>query len=163
MLKSKWIVTPLIALAVACAAADPQANDAQANKEAINKKAVLGFYDAVSRFDFDAARPFIGPYYIQHSPQIEDGTEGLRKALNKYRDEFKGGSLPKLDVKMVIADGDYVAMLSHVTGLPGNPGGFAVGDLFRLLNGKLVEHWDITERLVSKSPDTGMFDSPEKH
>lgn len=154
MIKSKWVVAPLLVLA-ACArahAADPETN----------KKAVLGFYDAVSRFDYEGAEPFLGPSYTQHSPMIEDGKEGLRKALNGFLEEFKsyGGVLPKLEVRIVIADGDYVTMLSQVTGIPHIPGGILVADLFRLENGKLVEHWDITERLAK--PSTGMFDSLKK-
>jgi predicted SnoaL-like aldol condensation-catalyzing enzyme len=122
-----------------------------------NKKVVLGFYDAVSRFDFDSARQFIGDYYIQHSPMIEDGTDGLRKALAGFKEEFSSSSLPTLDEKLVVAEGNLVAMLSHITPKAGTPG-IAVGDLFRLQDGKIVEHWDITEWLQKKPAGAGMFD-----
>jgi predicted SnoaL-like aldol condensation-catalyzing enzyme len=153
--------TGLLLAAVGSQSLVSTAAAAQVDAEA-NKKVVLGFYDAVSRFDFDAARPFIGPYYIQHSPMIEDGMDGLKKALAGYREEFKSRPLPRLDVKWVVAEGDYVAMLSQVTLVAGTPG-IAVGDLFRLQDGKIVEHWDITERLAPKPVGQGMFDPPPAH
>jgi predicted SnoaL-like aldol condensation-catalyzing enzyme len=161
-----------ISLAISCAvltglfasAQVAQASDAlptaRPDAEA-NKKVVLGFYKAVSRFDFEAARPFIGDFYIQHSPMIEDGVDGLKKALDGFREEFKGRGLPSLDVRLIVAEGDYVAMLSQVVLVPGSAG-IAVGDLFRLQDGKLVEHWDITERLAQKGAGLGMFDAMDK-
>ena len=153
-----WVPSILLAVAVASSQYPAFAADAggKATAEA-NKKVVLGFYDAVSRFDFTAARPFIGDYYVQHSPMIEDGIDGLRKALAGFKEEFKSASVPKLEIKLILADGNYVAMLSHITPKPGTPG-IAVGDLFRLENGKLVEHWDITEWLPEKPGGRGMFD-----
>lgn len=126
-----------------------------------NKKAVLGFYKGVSRFDFEAARPFIGDTYTQHSPMIEDGLEGLKKAQDGYKEKYKGLPLPSLDVKFIFAEGDYVVMLSHIVTVPGTPG-IACADLFRLENGKLVEHWDITDRLAAEPAGTNMFDQMYK-
>jgi predicted SnoaL-like aldol condensation-catalyzing enzyme len=150
-------------VAVSAAAADAPAA-AATSKEAINRKAVLGFYKAVSTFDFDAARPFIGETYTQHSPLIEDGLQGLKKALATYKAEFAGHALPELDVRLVLAEGDYVAMLSNITIRKGTPAEYsiAVGDLFRLEDGKLLEHWDITERLAPKPPGQRMFDQQDK-
>ncbi len=165
MPKLSWILAPLLALSCLVAlpppaAAQPAAAPVSAAQLEANKQAVLGFYKGVSQFDFEAARPFMGDFYIQHSPMIEDGLEGLKKALDGYREEFKGHP-PTLDVKLVLAEGDYVVMLSQVVPKPGSPG-IAVGDLFRLQNGKIVEHWDITEWLKTKPAGEGMFDEQDK-
>jgi predicted SnoaL-like aldol condensation-catalyzing enzyme len=137
---------------------------AATSKEEINRKAVLGFYKAVSTFDFDAARPFIGDTYTQHSPSIEDGMQGLKKALATYKANYAGRPLPILDVRLILAEGDYVVMLSNITASQGTPAEYsiAVADLFRLENGKLLEHWDITERLAPKPAGERMFDQQDK-
>jgi hypothetical protein len=43
------------------------------------------------------------------------------------------------------ADGDYVILHSHWHGLSDDPHGEAVVDIFRLENGKIVEHWDVIQ------------------
>ena len=168
MLKTTWVLAPLAVLCCVGATVTATAAGAPAiaatSKEEINRKAVLGFYKAVSTFDFDAARPFIGDTYTQHSPLIEDGLQGLKKALATYKANYAGRRLPILDVRLVLAEDDYVVMLSNITGSPGTPAesNIAVADLFRLENGKLVEHWDITERLAPKPAGERMFDQQDK-
>jgi predicted SnoaL-like aldol condensation-catalyzing enzyme len=49
------------------------------------------------------------------------------------------------EIKRVFADGDYVILHSHWHGLSDNPRGEAVVDIFRLENGKMVEHWDVIQ------------------
>lgn len=161
-----WLPAFMIAAGLAgpslAADARPPAKPTAAELHAeANKKVVLGFYKAVSTFDFEAARPFIGEYYVQHSPMIEDGLDGLKKALDSFREEFKGRPFPSLDVKVILAEGEFVAMLSHIVLTPGTPG-IAVADLFRLQDGKLVEHWDITEWLQGRPPGAGMFDAMDR-
>jgi predicted SnoaL-like aldol condensation-catalyzing enzyme len=49
------------------------------------------------------------------------------------------------EIKRVFADGDYVILHSHWHGLSDNPRGEAVVDIFRLENGKMVEHWEVIQ------------------
>jgi len=46
------------------------------------------------------------------------------------------------DIRRVIADGDIVAVHAHWTGLT-SPNGDVGVDIFRVADGKLVEHWDV--------------------
>jgi predicted SnoaL-like aldol condensation-catalyzing enzyme len=45
----------------------------------------------------------------------------------------------------VFADGNYVILHSRWHGLSDNPRGEAVVDIFRLENGKMVEHWEVIQ------------------
>jgi len=114
----------------------------KAETEALNKKVVLEFFEKVLiPMDFTVAPTFFGPRYIQHSPLATDGSEGLRAFLEKARVETPHA---KTYIKRIFADGDHVIVHSHVVIHPGTPG-IAVADIIRLENGKLVEHWEVSQ------------------
>ncbi|MFY9689429.1 MAG: nuclear transport factor 2 family protein [Candidatus Acidiferrales bacterium] len=114
----------------------------KAETEELNKKVVLEFFEKVLiPVDFTLGQEFFGPRYIQHSPLATDGQEGLRAFLEKARVETPRA---KTHIKRVFADGDHVIVHSHVIIEPGTPG-IAVVDIIRLENGKLVEHWEVSQ------------------
>ena len=124
-------------------------------QERRNKEIVLDFYDkAINQKDFEAASVHLGDKYIQHNPLAADGPEGLknflifaRKSIPDYRTEFK----------QVFADGDYVIVHAHARANPQDRGS-AVMDIFRLEEGKVVEHWDVIQAIPEKPNNSnGMF------
>lgn len=120
-----------------------------------NKRTVLAFYDAALRqSDFAAAAVHLGPHYIQHNPMIGDGIDGFRSFLHELKQQF-----PELrsDIKRVFADGDFVILHVHARRQPGELG-LAIVDIFRLENGKIVEHWDVRQPLgETAAHPNGMF------
>jgi predicted SnoaL-like aldol condensation-catalyzing enzyme len=115
-----------------------------------NKEIALAFYtQALLQGDVENAfRTYAGPYYRQHNPLIEDGMDGVRKFvawIATTHPDARG------ELKRVFADGDHVILHSHWHGLSDNPGGEAVVDIFRLENGKLVEHWDVIQPVPEAS------------
>jgi predicted SnoaL-like aldol condensation-catalyzing enzyme len=120
-----------------------------------NKKTVLAFYEAgINNKHFDAASKFIGKRYVQHNPNIADGPEGLKAFLNVFKEKF-----PKLrgDIKQIFADGDFVIVHVHGVRVPGERGS-AIVDIFKLEDGKIVEHWDVLQPIPETSANTnGMF------
>ena len=112
-----------------------------------NKKAAREFYDfIVNKKDFQSASKYIGSRYIQHNPLIEDGPEGLKKHI-----EFLKSNYPETtcEIKLVCAEGDYVFIYSHNIRVP-NTRGRAIMDIFRLENGKFVEHWDVIQDIPER-------------
>lgn len=84
-----------------------------------------------------ALEEFADPNYVQHNPMIPDGTKPLIGA-------FKAGKLSShcYDIKYVFAQNDLVVVYSKLTeGEKIN----AVVDIFRIRDGKMVEHWDIVQ------------------
>jgi predicted SnoaL-like aldol condensation-catalyzing enzyme len=120
-----------------------------------NKKAVVEFYNkAINEKDFEAARPYMGDKYIQHNPNAADGPEGLRGFLKFLREKFPNA---KSEIKRVFAEGDYVILHVHAVREPGTRGN-AIIDIFRLENGKIVEHWDVIQPIPEKALNSnGMF------
>jgi predicted SnoaL-like aldol condensation-catalyzing enzyme len=128
---------------------------ADAATQEANKKSVLEFYDAaLNRKDFDAAAKFFGPHYIQHNPTAPDGIEGFKAFLGFLREKFPQS---RSEIKRVWAEGDYVILHVHAVRTPGARGS-AIVDVFKLENGKIVEHWDVIQEIPEKAANSnGMF------
>ena len=114
-----------------------------------NKKTVLAFYKE-AHFDGDvdgAIARYVADTYTQHTPASEDGIEGLRAYINFFLKTFPKA---KGDIRRVIADHDIVAVHAHWTGLI-SPNGDVGVDIFRVKDGKLVEHWDVIAPIPNAS------------
>ena len=93
--------------------------------------------------------------YAEHNPRLGDGVSALRSALD-VEDE-SGRHVDYHRVHRNLAEGNFVLCVSE-----GNYGGdhTAFYDLFRLANGKVVEHWDTIERIAPRNEwknDNGKF------
>jgi predicted SnoaL-like aldol condensation-catalyzing enzyme len=116
-----------------------------------NKKVVLQFYEAaINQKDFEAASKFLGPRYIQHNPRAADGAEGLKAFLTFLREKFPDYHS---EIKRAFADGDYVILHVHNVPTPGSRGN-AIIDIFRLENGKVVEHWDVRQEIPEQAANS---------
>jgi predicted SnoaL-like aldol condensation-catalyzing enzyme len=120
-----------------------------------NKKTVLEFYEAgLNKKDFEAASKYFGPKYIQHNPGAPDGIEGFKTFVNFLRSKFPNSHS---EIKKTFADGDFVILHVHAVREPGTLGR-AIVDIFRLEDGKIVEHWDVAQDIPEKMPhNNGMF------
>jgi predicted SnoaL-like aldol condensation-catalyzing enzyme len=120
-----------------------------------NKKAVVEFYDlAINKKDFEAASKYFGPKYIQHNPTAPDGIEGFKGFLAFLREKFPNA---RSEIKRVFAEDDFVILHVHAVREPGTRGR-AIVDIFRLENGKIVEHWDVAQDIPETMPHSnGMF------
>ena len=112
-----------------------------------NKKTVLEFYEAgLNRKDFDAAAKFFGSRYVQHNPTAPDGVEGFKAFLGFLREKFPDSHS---EIKRAFAEGDFVILHVHSVREKGTRGR-AIVDIFRLENGKIVEHWDVVQEIPEK-------------
>jgi predicted SnoaL-like aldol condensation-catalyzing enzyme len=140
--------------ALAMLAARPAlAADAKQMEE--NKKTIAAFYDAaLNQKDFDAASKYLGNRYTQHNPIAADGPEGLKAFIAFLKDKFPNN---RSEIKRIFADGDYVIVHVHAVREPGTRGN-AIIDIFKLENGKVVEHWDVIQPIPEKAANNnGMF------
>jgi predicted SnoaL-like aldol condensation-catalyzing enzyme len=114
-----------------------------------NKAIVVAFYNkALNDKDAEAAIAMMGPTYTQHNARIADGKEGFRQFITAFKQKY-----PESHSRMVrvFADGDYVILHVHMVREPGTRGE-AVMDIFRLDNGKVVEHWDVLQQIPDNIP-----------
>ena len=141
----------LVAAAIAaCSLHATLAHAADATAEA-NKKVVLAFYDAaLVRLDADAAVKFLGERYIQHNPNAPDGADGIKGLIRFLKEKFPQRSV---SIKRVMAEGDLVMLHVHSKPTPEERGS-AIIDIFRVENGKIVEHWDVMQPVPEKAANS---------
>jgi len=108
-----------------------------------NEKIALAFYKKLlDELDVDTAiQLYGGTDYKQHNPLVEDGWDGLRKFIGWIRTNYPKS---RMVLKHAFADGDYVITHSNWVRVPGERGD-AVVDIFRVSEGKVVEHWDVIQ------------------
>ena len=143
---TKALVFSVLTLLVLGSLAAAQAQKSTAES---NKKIVLAFYNMIFNEHkvAEAFKLYSVPEYKQHNPYAATGAQPAIDFLSKYMSqnpESKG------EVKHVIAEGDLVAVHNHVTQNPKDLGR-AVVDIFRVQDGKVVEHWDVVQSVPEKS------------
>jgi predicted SnoaL-like aldol condensation-catalyzing enzyme len=144
-----------VMLCLAMLATSPHALPADASKTEANKKVAVAFYEAaINKKDFASAVSYLGPQYKQHNPTAADGADGLKAFIEFLKTRFPA---QRGEIKRVIAEGDLVVLHVHSTRGDGTPGR-AIVDIFRLADGKVVEHWDVIQDIPEKASNTnGMF------
>jgi predicted SnoaL-like aldol condensation-catalyzing enzyme len=111
-------------------------------QEEANRAAVLAFYEkGLNQKDADAALAHVGNRYVQHNPNAPDGPDGFRKFIGFLREKFPNSHS---EIKRSFVDGDFVILHVHAVREPGTRGN-AIIDIFKLENGKIVEHWDVVQ------------------
>ena len=141
--------------AITVAAFAALAGCAQQSPLDANKRIATEFYDAaINRKDFAAASQYLGTSYKQHNPTAADGPDGLRAFIDFLKMRFPN---QRGEIKRVIAEGDLVVLHVHSTRGDDTPGR-AIVDIFRIENGKVVEHWDVIQDVPAKpANENGMF------
>ena len=113
-----------------------------------NKRNAIDFYKMAYEGNPAAAvSKYIGQEYIQHNPDVANGTEGFISYFERMQLEY-----PNKTIEFVrcIAEGNLVALHTHQT-WPGNDE-YVTMDFFRFDdNGKIVEHWDSIQQIPNQS------------
>lgn len=114
-----------------------------------NKAAVRAFYDLAfnRQKPAEAASQYLGRTYRQHNPMAPDGAEPFVDFVTGF---VKAFPQLRVDFKRLVAEGDLVTVHSHFVRKPGDRG-MAVMDIFRLEEGKLVEHWDVLQEVPEQA------------
>ncbi len=114
-----------------------------------NKKAVVGYLETAlnAKEPAQAVAAYVGPHYIQHNPQAPDGPDAFIAFVEGLTRQFPDA---RIDIKRAVAEDDLVVTHSLLTLGPRDRGTAAV-DIFRLEGGKIVEHWDVLQRVPAEA------------
>jgi len=96
------------------------------------------------------------PDYRQHKPLIPNGPEAIKAVIAGLPADFR------YEAGMVVAEGDLVMIHGRYTGWGPKP--MVVVDIFRVANGRVVEHWDVMQDDVPAEQTAngqGMFTNPQ--
>jgi predicted SnoaL-like aldol condensation-catalyzing enzyme len=128
------------ALISACAA---QPNETERNRAVVTEFARMFYGEKDVKRAFET---YVAPDYIQHNPNVPDG----RAAAVAMLAPMFAAPGAKFEIKRIMVDGDMAVI--HLLGR-GDPktAGAAVTDIFRLKDGKIVEHWDVLQPMPTTS------------
>lgn len=125
--------------------------------EDANKKLVVDFYTLAfgEHKPAEAAQKYIGSRYIQHNPRVPNG---IAPFADYFEGVFKQNPDASSSIERVLADGDLVAIHSH-SRMGDDDLGKAIVDIFRVADGKIVEHWDVMQDVIEPTVSGNtMFD-----
>jgi predicted SnoaL-like aldol condensation-catalyzing enzyme len=107
--------------------------------EARNKAIVLEAFDTLfNKRDYDAAKRFWAPSYVQHSAHIGPGRDGLFNLIRSIPPTLK------YEHEQIVAEGELVIVHGRFSGI-GTAKNWIAADIIRVVDGVLVEHWDVIE------------------
>ncbi|NKE62521.1 hypothetical protein FXN61_39645 [Lentzea sp. PSKA42] len=127
----------------------PATADTERNRALVEEFAQRILQDA----DYSVLTDYISTEtYLQHNPEAADGLDGFGAAAAKWAEQ--GKNLVYKTVHKVVAEGDLVLLQSE--GEFGEP--VAYWDLFRVRDGKIVEHWVVIAPVPAALPHSnGLF------
>ncbi|MFI1834300.1 nuclear transport factor 2 family protein [Streptomyces olivaceoviridis] len=133
---------------------DGPTEPADLDRTEANRALVLEFAEKVLKgADYSVLTDYISTEtYHQHNPEAADGLDGFGAAAAKWAEH--GKNLVYKTVHKAIAEGDFVLLQSE--GEFGVP--VAYYDLFRVQDGRIVEHWDVIAPVPAELPHSnGLF------
>ena len=108
----------------------------KSNKEIAPEVLKRAFIDR----DPTVVEQYFGANYKQHNPVIPDGPSAIAEIIPTLTAlTYEPGT--------AVADGDLVMVHGRYTGWGPKP--MVAVDIFRIENGKVVEHWDVMQEEVS--------------
>jgi len=85
---------------------------------------------------------YFSPDYVQHNPVIPNGPKTIANLIPTL-------TTLSYEIGMVVAEGDLVMVHGRYVGWGPKP--LVAVDIFKVKNGKVVEHWDVMQEEVPAS------------
>ncbi|PFD40739.1 pyruvate kinase [Bacillus cereus] len=84
-------------------------------------------------------------------------SEDYKPQKDFFKQDFVKTPNSSAEIKRVVAEGDTVALHVH-SRANSQDKGVAIVDVFRIKNGKIVEHWDVIQEIPNETAnDNTMF------
>jgi predicted SnoaL-like aldol condensation-catalyzing enzyme len=113
------------------------------DKTEANRELVRAFKETITvRLKFDQIERFIQDgHYSQHASKVGDG---IGRMKSRVANVAKPSRVPVLNPRRYVADGNFVLALIEANAEGGPTANY---DLFRIENGRIVEHWHVLSRI----------------
>ena len=117
-----------------------------------NKELALRGFAEFAAGNVEVLRTLLRHDFVEHSPGNPSGRDAFIEFI-----ATAPVTEAKLDLKRVIADDEYVVMHYHMI-TPEDERGVAVVDIWRFVDGQIIEHWDVVQPVPDSSETLhGMF------
>jgi predicted SnoaL-like aldol condensation-catalyzing enzyme len=128
----------------------------EAQQENDHKEIALEYFKLVSSGKFKDGLRFFAPDCKTHNPFVSGSIDTLTDAMiSASKDLGSQNSDAGFTIKHILADGDLVAVHTELLNSKSNPnqGGLRQVHLFRFMDDKIVEYWDITQQVLPDMPN----------
>ena len=104
--------------------------------------------------DISVAAKYLDEGYINHNPMSKNGRDAFVSGIEPFLPQIKNWKIYR-----IISENGYVFVHSEAEIFGANS---AVGDLYHVVNGKITEHWDVTQEVPPEQTplDNSMFTGP---
>ncbi|QEC78883.1 nuclear transport factor 2 family protein [Mucilaginibacter ginsenosidivorax] len=106
-----------------------------------NKQLVLtAITDVFVNRDISAFDKYFSPDYVQHNPIFPNGTDGVKQSIPSLPPDFS------YEPGVITENGDIVMIHGRYKNWLGKT--MIAVDIFKVKNGRLIEHWDVMQEEV---------------
>jgi predicted SnoaL-like aldol condensation-catalyzing enzyme len=113
----------------------------ESNKQVVLKVLKGAFIER----DVTVVDRYFSPDYVQHNPVIPNGPGAIANLIPTLKDL-------SYEIGMVVAEDDLVMVHGRYVGWGPKP--LVAVDIFKVKNGKVVEHWDVMQEEVPATATT---------
>ena len=140
-LPSRVLVSMVLVVASGCAASTAALRYEEAKN---NTQTVLAFEETVYNKHQvqEGFTHYVGAGYREHAARLGEGREGAIRALSELVRSYPGS---RVNVQRTIAQGNLVAVQLIWNAQSPPDRGVARVDIYRLEEGRIVEHWDVAQ------------------
>ncbi len=120
-----------------------------------NKETAIRFQEMIVSGQIrDAYEQYVSDQFVHHNPYLKGDRESLIKGMEENQAQFPH---KQYQVEHALEDGDMVALHARLR-LKADMPEMAVVHLFRFVDGKIVEEWDLGQQMPDTSPnENGLF------
>ena len=111
----------------------------ESNKQVVMKVLKGAFVER----DVTVVDRYFSPDYVQHNPAIPNGSKAIANLIPTLKKDLS------YEFGMAVAEGDLVMVHGRYIGWGPKP--LVAVDIFKLKDGKVVEHWDVMQEEVPVS------------
>ena len=112
-----------------------------------NKELVLTAMTGLfGKRDLSVLDKYWHPGYIQHNPRMPNGTAFFRQVIPSLKADFR------YEPGLILEDGPFVMIHSRYVGWGDKT--MIVVDIFKVVDGRFVEHWDVIQEEVTADKTT---------